>query len=110
MIDVLESSVRIDPDGVFFTFVDEDGTETAFTYRFTRLVSAALARRLQALGARPGEVVAVDLPNSPELIFLTLACAYGGFTLMLLNRRLTADNVGDNLDRGAQVFASPFLV
>ena len=96
MIDVLESSVRIDPDGVFFTFVDEGGTETAFTYRFTRLVSAALARRLQALGARPGEVVAVDLPNSPELIFLTLACAYGGFTLMLLNRRLTA---GEKLSR-----------
>lgn len=89
MIDVFESSVRIDPDSIFFTFVDDDGMQTAFTYRFTRLVSAALARRLQSLGVRPGEVVAVDLPNGPEAIFFTLACAYGGFTLMLLNRRLT---------------------
>lgn len=100
MIDVFESSVRIDPDSIFFTFVDEEGAQTAFTYRFTRLVSAALARRLQSIGVRPGEVVAVDLPNGPEAIFFTLACAYGGFTLMLLNRRLTP---GEKLNRTLEV-------
>lgn len=100
MIDVFESSVRIDPDSIFFTFVDEEGAQTAFTYRFTRLVSAALARRLQSLGVRPGEVVAVDLPNGPEAIFFALACAYGGFTLMLLNRRLTP---GEKLNRTLEV-------
>lgn len=96
MIDVFESSVRIDPDSVFFTYVDEEGAETAFTYRFTRLVSAALARRLQALGVRPGEAITVDLPNCPEFVFFTLACAYGGFKLMLMNRRLTS---GEKISR-----------
>ncbi|WP_165251938.1 AMP-binding protein [Adlercreutzia sp. ZJ304] len=90
MIDVFESSVRINPESVFFTFIDEENVETAFTYRFTRLVAAALARRLQYLGVRAGEVVAVDLPNSPEFVFFALACAYGGFTLMPLNHQASS--------------------
>ncbi|WP_251213384.1 AMP-binding protein [Adlercreutzia murintestinalis] len=89
MIDAFETDVRIDPDAVFFTFVDESGAETAFTYRYTRLVAAALARRLAAMGVREGHLLAVDLPNCPEFIFLTLACAYGGITMVALNHRLS---------------------
>lgn len=90
MIDAFETDVRIDPDAVFFTFVDEAGTETAYTYRYTRLVAAALARRLASMGVREGQMLAVDLPNCPEFIFFTLACAYGGITMVALNHRLSA--------------------
>lgn len=89
MIDVFESSVRIHPDQVFFTFVDDSGIGVSYTYRHARLISAALARKLQSLGARPGEAVIVDLPNCPEYIFLILACAYADLTLVVVNHTLS---------------------
>lgn len=90
MIDVFESSNRINPDGVFFTFVDEIGQETQFTYRYSRAISAALARKLKAMGVRPGQIIAVDLQNCPEFVFIALACAYGGYTLAALNPKLNS--------------------
>lgn len=85
MIDAFESSFRIHPDGVFFWFIDESGRETSYTYRNARLISAALAQRLQDAGVRPGDTVVADSPNSPEFVFLILASMYGSFTLALLN-------------------------
>lgn len=89
MIDFFESSVRINPDGEFFTFIDDGGQEFAYTYGEARLASAALARRLQASGMRQGDVVAVDLPNGPEFVFLMLACAYGGLSMVMLDHGLS---------------------
>ncbi len=89
MIDVFESTVRTYPDAIFFTFVAEDGTHIPYTYKQARLVSAALSRRIRKQGVRPGELVVVDLPNCPEFIFLTLAAAYGDFTLVTLKHALT---------------------
>lgn len=99
MIDYFESSVRIHPDDAFFTFIDEDGNEIAYTYWQSRLISASLARKLQAAGFRSGDTVLVDLPNSPELIFVVLACAYCGFAMVLLDNDLPdAEKISRTLD------------
>lgn len=89
MIDQFESTARLKPDRVFFTFVDSAGRERAYTYRQTRLVSSTLAMKLHATGVRSGGRVAVDLPNGPAWVFFLLAAAYGSFTLVALNQRLT---------------------
>lgn len=81
MISAFESTARIAPDQVFFTFVNAEGAETAFTYRQTRLIAATLARYLRATGVGKDDVVVVDLPNSPEYVFLLLAAGYGSFTI-----------------------------
>lgn len=90
MIDAFESTARAYPDKVFLTFVDSSGNETAYTYRQTRLLAAAMARRLRGKGVRRGDCVSVDLPNCPEYVLLALAAAYGSFSLVCLNNRLTA--------------------
>lgn len=89
MIDTFESTARISPDQVFFTFVDENGAEVAYTYRQTRLIAATFARYFLARGVEPGDVVVLDLPNSPELVFLVLAAAYGQFTVAIMDHSIT---------------------
>lgn len=88
MIDIFESTARLRPDQVFFTFVDFSGAEASYTYRQARFAAASFARKLHAVGVRKGSLVAVDLPNCPEWVFLVLAAAYGSFTLVALNQRL----------------------
>lgn len=97
MIGMFESMVRRCPQRTCFTFVDEAGEETAYSYRETRLLSAALARYLRDRGVRPGDYVAVDLPNCPVYVQLILAAAYGGFTLVVLNNRLTESEKASRL-------------
>lgn len=89
MIGAFESMMRQCPQRTCFTYVDEAGNETAYSYREARMLSAALARLLLDRGVRPGDCVAVDLPNCPEYVLLMLAAAYGGFALVTLNNRLT---------------------
>ncbi len=90
MISAFESTAKANPNGAFFTFVENDGTEHLFTYRRTRLLAAQIARRLRGKGVHRGDCVSVDLPNCPEFVLLVLAAGYGGFTLVALNNRLTA--------------------
>jgi O-succinylbenzoic acid--CoA ligase len=52
--------------------------------------ASALARRLAALGARPGDRVALLLRNSPEFVALIHAAPRLGVTLAPLNIRLAA--------------------
>lgn len=89
MIGEFEQSVRMHPHKTFFAFVTKDGSVESYTYWETRLLSAAIARQLMDYGVHQGDCVAVDLPNQPALVFLSLAAAYGGFSLVLLNHRLT---------------------
>jgi acyl-CoA synthetase (AMP-forming)/AMP-acid ligase II len=62
--------------------------------------SAALAGRVQAAGVRPGDRVAVGLPNSPELLTSIVAVLRAGAVLVPLNPAYTADEasyiVGDS--------------
>lgn len=89
MINVFETMARQHPERVFCTFVDEAGTEASYTYRQMRLASAACALRLRKSGVRPGTAVVIDLPNCLEHVLLVLAAAYGSFTLVTLNNRLS---------------------
>lgn len=98
MIDAFETSVRINPNRVFFTFVDSFGHELAFTYKQARIISAALARRLKSQGVASGDIVVVEADNSPEFVFLALASAYADFTLAALDVRLSeGDRVAQKL-------------
>lgn len=62
-------------------------------YRFARahLAAAALARELERHGMKAGGTIACTMYNCTELVLLSLAVAYGGFTLALLNPRLSAE-------------------
>ena len=89
MIGVFESMVRQNPQRTCFTYVDKEGNVEALSYRETRMISAGLASLLRHRGVEPGSAVVVDLPNNPACVFLLLAAAYGGFSLVTLNNRLT---------------------
>lgn len=89
MIGEFESMVRLNPQRTCFTYVDEAGVVDALSFRETYLFSAGIARLLRRRGVRRGAAVAVDLPNSPAFVLLLLAAAYGGFSLVALNNRLT---------------------
>lgn len=90
MIGAFETMARRHPDKTCFTYVGQDGAEAHFSYRQLRMTAASLAQVLQRSGVRRGSCVVVDLPNVPEYPLLILAAAYGGFTLVALNHRLTA--------------------
>lgn len=97
MIGAFESMVRQAPQRTCFTYVDEEGGESSFSCQEVRMMSASVARDLQANGAQPGNAIVVDLPNSPLFVFLILAAAYGGYTLIILNNRLTDSEKRDRL-------------
>ncbi|MBR3690114.1 MAG: AMP-binding protein, partial [Eggerthellaceae bacterium] len=90
MIDTFESTARTFPNKVFLTYVDASGKEASLTYRQARLIAAAMAIRLRGKGVHRGDYVSVDLPNCAEYVLLALAAAYGSFTLVCLNHRLTS--------------------
>ena len=91
MINAFESTVRICPERTCFVYVDESGAQQTYSYQETRLIAASLARYLRDSGAvGRGESVVIDLPNCPAYIMFLLAAGYGGFSLVLLNHRLTA--------------------
>ena len=104
MIGAFESMVRRHPQRTCFTCVDETGEARAYSYRETRMLSAALARHLRRRGVNPGDSVAVDLPNCAAYVFLVLAAAYGGFSLVALSNRLTG---GEKLGRLMEIERKP---
>jgi len=70
-----------------FFRIHEEADTVAFSYRQTRLAAAALAKGLAERGVTEGTYVACSMFNCAEFVFLTLAAAYGGFTLAVLNPR-----------------------
>lgn len=72
-------------------YVQCDGQSLMFTYRRARFAAAALARECKKHGIGEGSAVACNLYNGAEVVLLALAAAYGGFTLALLNPRLSYD-------------------
>lgn len=89
MIGVFEGMVRQNPQRTCFTFVDKEGNVEAFSYREARMMAAGLASLLRRRGVEPGDAVVVDLPNNPAFVIMLLAAAYGGFSLITMNTRLT---------------------
>ncbi len=89
VLGAFESMARRHPQRTCFTFVDAEGGQLVYSYREVRMFSASLARYLQQRGVDRGSLVSVDLPNDPLCILLILAAAYSGFTLVIINNRLS---------------------
>ena len=107
MIDVFEKASRVDPDGLFFSYTDKDGARLSYSYYESRLVAAAFAIRLKDMGLQRGDAVLVDVPNCPELVFTVLACAYGGFVMVIVDHGLSD---GEKLSRRLEVERSGLYV
>lgn len=90
IIEAFERTTRRFPLRTCFTYVDDKGAEIAYSYREVRMLAAALAWHLRHRGVTRGASVAVDLTNGPMFVLLVLAAAYGGFSLVTLNHRLTS--------------------
>ena len=75
--------------GQMFFCVQKDARSVTFSYRRARFAAAALAQQLAKHGYGRGTTLACNLYNGAEIVILSLAAAYGGFTLALLNPRLS---------------------
>jgi len=72
------------PDRQFLVFGSR-----RMTYVQVERDARALAQALAGLGAKPGDRLAVDLPNWPEWVVTLLAAAYGGMALVPLDPSLS---------------------
>ena len=90
MIDQLAERARRRAGKVLF-YVQSDAGTYRLTYRRARFAAAALARELERRGIGQGSTVACSMYNGAEAVLLALAAGYGGFTLALLNPRLSYD-------------------
>ena len=64
------------------------------TWAETREQARAIARGLLAEGVRPGDHVAVWVPNRPEWVLLWFACSMVGAVVVPINTRYKTDEVG----------------
>ncbi len=71
------------------------------TYAQVEREAMALAEGLAGLGVRPGDRLAVDLPNWPEFVVAFLAAAYRGVVLVPLDPALTSHELKYQLRHAA---------
>ncbi len=88
MLSAFQTMALNNPMRVCYASVDADGHDVPYGYQQTRLMSAAIAWRMQEFGAQRNTYVMVDLPNIPIYPLLVLAAAYGGFGLVLMDYTL----------------------
>ncbi|MEG1750961.1 MAG: AMP-binding protein [Raoultibacter sp.] len=101
MIYLFEQLARRHPRSTCFTFESHN-----FTYAQVRLYAAGLADALQRRGVKRKSAVVCDMENCPAFVFLAFAAAYGGFSLVALNHRLTKGEKAEriaNLQRSGGV-------
>ncbi len=75
---------------MFFCVQRNEGS-IEYSFRRAHIAACALAKQLQQRGATSSGTLACNMYNGVELVLLSLAAAYGGFTLALLNPRLSAE-------------------
>lgn len=92
-----ERQARQSPQKQCFAFVEADGSVQELSYLEVRLRAAALASLLQEKGVNRGDYVSVDMNNCPEFVIAIVAAAYGGFSLIALNHRLTEQEKTERL-------------
>ena len=90
MISHLSGLANRKPNDMFFC-VQTSNRSLEFSYRHAHIAAAALARELKKHGMKAGGTLACNMYNGAQLVLLSLAAAYGGFTLALLNPRLSAE-------------------
>ena len=77
----IERATPADPEAVML----EDDIGRTFSWRELHAATARYAALLCALGAAPGDRVAVQVDKSPQSLFLYLACLRAGLTYVPLN-------------------------
>lgn len=82
---------EIGSEPCFYT-QQESGT-IRLSYRQVRFAAAALARGLQQRGYVQGTYLAANMYNCAEFVILALAAAYAGFRLVVLNPRLSEEEM-----------------
>lgn len=80
LIEMLNSSVAIDPEKVAMYFMDR-----RVTYRELSYASGRFAQGLKNLGIREDKKVAIFLPNSPEFIIAYFGIIKAGATVVPIN-------------------------
>lgn len=88
MINALADMAHRTTENTLF-YVQRNSASLHFSYRKARYAAAALARQLEKRGCGLGGCLACNMYNGAELALLSLAAAYGGFTLAILNPRLS---------------------
>jgi fatty-acyl-CoA synthase len=82
--EILEAQAQQRPDNVFLIF-----GEKRLTYSQVDSRATALAAALAELGIKPGDRVAIDMPNWPEFVITTFAVAKLAAVIVPLNPRYT---------------------
>ncbi|MDP8977319.1 MAG: acyl--CoA ligase [Actinomycetota bacterium] len=100
VVDVLHQAATVYADRVALV---ADGRTVGYR-EFAELVQGAV-ERLREEGVRPGDRVAVALPNGLHLAVALFACARGGFVMVGLNVRLRAPQWAYMLRHSRAVFA-----
>lgn len=79
---------RVYGEHTFFCLQD-DGPSITYSFAQANFASVALAQGLLRNGVQPGSIVACRMYNGPELVVASLAAAWGGFDLALVNPRFS---------------------
>ena len=90
MIMHLSEWAKRKPQAPFFC-VQGDRQSIEYSFRRAHIAAAALARELERHGMSATGTLACTMYNGAELVLLSLAAAYGGYTLALLNPRLSPE-------------------
>lgn len=89
LFSLLHQRAQSAPDQVLVTSPSGHG----YTYAQAFELSARLATRLRRLGMQPGERLVAQLPKSPEMLLLYLACLRVGGVYLPLNTAYTPDEL-----------------
>ncbi|MCW2889789.1 MAG: o-succinylbenzoate--CoA ligase, partial [Streptosporangiaceae bacterium] len=89
MFDALEQQVAERPDKVFFT-----DSSTSYTFRELRDSALRLATGLARRGVRPGDRVAIQLPNWTDFAVISMAISRIGAIIVPIMPIYRRDEVG----------------
>jgi long-chain acyl-CoA synthetase len=89
---ILRESARSTPDKPLVQFADR-----SWTYAEVDDISGRVASSLLESGLRPGETVAVQLPNVPQFLFAYFGVLKAGLVMMPLNPLLRAPEIAYHL-------------
>ncbi|MBO4365302.1 MAG: o-succinylbenzoate synthase [Eggerthellaceae bacterium] len=108
ILDVIERAYTFDPDGVCFYIASVPGLPgkpayESVTYSQLRTRAARLARAIDRMEVHRGMWCVADMDNCSSFVYLLVAAAMGGFSVVALNTRLTALEKAERLE---QVHAS----
>jgi long-chain acyl-CoA synthetase len=89
---ILRESARSTPDKTLVHFADQ-----SFSYAQVDEISGRVASSLLGLGLRPGQTVAVQLPNVPQFVFAYFGILKAGLVMLPLNPLLKAPEIAYHL-------------